>query len=234
MSRRHTVVSLAMRYAALCGAILASFVLCAPATSAQNSSGARPKPGDRATAGNKQPDFNSAIKYIVFIIKENRSFDGYFGAYPGEGAYGATTGVISTGQVIPLFHAGDRYPRDFNHSWEGLVQAIDYGRMDDFDLPTQFPCSVNGDYMCYSQNYQEDLPNYWQYAQQYVLADEMFSSEPGPSYPQHLYAVAASSAGVIGEGTVPPGQNPACDSPPGSSVSILDLAGKHHRPIPLL
>src|SRR5689334_10431166 len=46
--------------------------------------------------------FRSRIQHIVFIIKENRSFDTYFGAYPG--ADGATTGMISTGERMPLRH----------------------------------------------------------------------------------------------------------------------------------
>src|SRR5689334_19434640 len=43
--------------------------------------------------------FRSRIQHIVFIIKENRSFDTYFGTYPG--ADGATTGMISTGERMP-------------------------------------------------------------------------------------------------------------------------------------
>lgn len=34
----------------------------------------------------------SSIQHIVFIVKENRTFDNYFGTYPG--ANGATTGVL--------------------------------------------------------------------------------------------------------------------------------------------
>src|ERR1700730_14993102 len=52
------------------------------------------------------------IQHIVFIIKENRTFDNYFGTFPG--ADGATTGVISTGQVRPLGHLPDKTPRDIS------------------------------------------------------------------------------------------------------------------------
>ena len=41
--------------------------------------------------------FRSKIQHIVFIIKENRSFDTYFGTFPG--ADGATTGLVSTGNA---------------------------------------------------------------------------------------------------------------------------------------
>src|SRR5947209_4640916 len=42
------------------------------------------------------------IKHIVFFIKENRTFDNYFGTYPG--ANGATSAMDSEGQIVPLHH----------------------------------------------------------------------------------------------------------------------------------
>jgi phospholipase C len=214
----------------LAGALFILAGLACSGARAQDGGPGRARPGERASADTKQLDFDSAIQHIVFIIKENRSFDSYFGTFPN--AYGTSTGVISTGQTIPLFHAGDRFPRDFNHSWNGLVQSIDYGRMDAFDLPKQLSCTINGDYLCYSQNYQQDLPNYWAYAQHYVLGDEMFSSETGPSYPQHLYTVAASSGGVIGEATIPSGFSPGCDAPPGVTVAMLSRIGTPYYQYP--
>src|SRR2546425_1153268 len=67
------------------------------------------------------------IQHIVFIVKENRTFDNYFGTFPG--AEGATSGRISTGQVIPLRHTPDRTKHDIDHSWRGAVLAIDGGKM---------------------------------------------------------------------------------------------------------
>ena len=40
------------------------------------------------------------IKHIVFVIKENRTFDNYFGQFPG--ADGATQGTKCDGSVVPL------------------------------------------------------------------------------------------------------------------------------------
>src|SRR5919109_203642 len=37
------------------------------------------------------------IQHIVFIIKENHSFDSYFGRFPG--AHGATTGQVKVNKV---------------------------------------------------------------------------------------------------------------------------------------
>ena len=65
------------------------------------------------------------IKHIVFMVKENRTFDNYFGTFPG--ADGATTGTISTGAVIPLGHAPDMTPNDIDHSFQAAVKAIDGG-----------------------------------------------------------------------------------------------------------
>jgi len=48
------------------------------------------------------------IEHIVFIVKENRTFDNYFGTF--SGADGATSGQISTGEVIPSRHAPDMTP----------------------------------------------------------------------------------------------------------------------------
>src|ERR1700722_14806623 len=57
------------------------------------------------------------INHIVFLIKENRSFDNYFGAFPGVN--GTTTGVISTGQTIPLGRPPDITPHNLAHAGRG-------------------------------------------------------------------------------------------------------------------
>src|SRR6202007_2192250 len=67
------------------------------------------------------------IDHVVFIVKENRTFDNYFGTFPG--ADGAPSGKISTGEVIPLRHAPDMTPRDIDHSYQAAVEAIDGGAM---------------------------------------------------------------------------------------------------------
>src|SRR5438105_716644 len=71
------------------------------------------------------------IKHIVFFIKENRTFDNYFGTYPG--ANGATTAMDSEGKVVPLQHEADQIP-DIDHSSRGARMAYDNRKMDRFDL----------------------------------------------------------------------------------------------------
>ncbi len=136
----------------------------------------------------------AAIQHIVFVIKENRTFDNYFGTFPG--AEGATGGTISTGRVILLGHTPDTTPRSIYNGWSCAIKAIDGGKMDQFDLIPGG--NVNGDYLAYRQLDEQDIANYFAYARNFVLADHMFSSVHGPSFPNHLYAVAAQSGGAIG------------------------------------
>jgi phospholipase C len=140
------------------------------------------------------------IKHIVFFIKENRTFDNYFGTYPG--ANGATTAPDSKGETIPLQHEQDQI-HDIDHTLQGARQAYDEGKMDHFDLIAGNATSSTGRQVnpyannSLTQLYQSDIPNYWLYAHNFVLGDNMFSSLMGPSFPNHLYTVAAQSGGAI-------------------------------------
>jgi phospholipase C len=106
------------------------------------------------------------IKHVVFISKENRSFDTYFGKFPG--ADGATTGKLSTGQTIPLGKTPDQTSHDIGHTWYSAWTVIDNGAMDRFDVNVQG--NVNGDYLAFTQMAEADIPNYWRYAKTFALA----------------------------------------------------------------
>jgi len=167
----------------------------------------------------------SKIQHIVFIVKENRSFDNYFGTFPG--ADGATTAVISTGEEIELAHTPDRLPRDLGHEWEDTHLAMDGGKMDRFDLIAGG--SVNGDMLNMSQYRDVDIPNYWNYAEHFALADHTFASLAGPSFPNHLYTVAATSGGVF---TNPNALAWGCDAASTVTVGVMDPDGNTSRAFP--
>lgn len=167
------------------------------------------------------------IQHVVFIVKENRTFDNYFGTFPG--ANGATSGMISTGRVIPLGHAPDKTPRDISHAYDAAVTAIDGGRMDKFDLIAGG--NQNGDYLAYTQYVEADMPNYFSYARNFVLADNMFSSLTGPSFPNHLYTVGAQSGGAINNPRNSQGRW-GCDAPSNSDVEVMDDAGNRSFTVP--
>jgi phospholipase C/archaellum component FlaF (FlaF/FlaG flagellin family) len=163
------------------------------------------------------------IQHIVFIVKENRSFDHYFGTF--RGVHGATQGTISTGEMITLWRAPDRMPHDLDHSHAGAVNAINGGAMDRFDLIDNG--NVDGEFLSYSQMTQADIPNYFTYAHTFTLADQMFSSAANNSYPNRLYTIGALDTGAYGLPTLNRTFTPewGCDSPAGTVVATMDAQG---------
>lgn len=158
------------------------------------------------------------IQHFVFMVKENRTFDNYFGTFPG--ADGATTGTISTGQIIPLGKTPDRTSQDICHTWQCALTAIDGGKMDGFNkIQGAFEKGVD---VSYTQMSETDIPNYFTYAANFTLADHMFSSLHGPSFPNHLYTVAAQSGNVIDN---PGAKIWGCDAPGTITVPILKPDG---------
>jgi phospholipase C len=178
----------------------------------------------KPAAAQTLPPGLSNIQHIVFIVKENRSFDEYFGTFPG--ANGATTGLTSTGQVIPLGQTNDAMPNDICHDWACLLAMMDYGRMDHFDLdPT---CTADGRLYCYSQMSEANIPNYFALAKNFVLGDNMFSSLHGTSFPNHVYMIAATSAGFIGQAHLPTNfalHEVGCSADPTSTAQVIDSNG---------
>ncbi|HVH52687.1 MAG TPA: alkaline phosphatase family protein, partial [Actinomycetota bacterium] len=129
------------------------------------------------------------IKHVVFLIKENRTFDNLFGTFPG------TNGAASAddnGTIRPLTRGTDgRLPGDLPHCYVCALQAWNSGRMDGFDeggLSTRW---------AFTRLVRAQLPNYWHWAKQFVLADNFFASAQGPSFPNHLYSIAAQSGGAV-------------------------------------
>jgi phospholipase C len=162
------------------------------------------------------------IQHIVFIVKENRSFDEYFGQFPG--ANGTKTGTLSNGAIIPLGHTPDQVPHDIGHDWFSGIEVINGGKMDLFDI--NYGGNL-GDYLAFTQMGQQDIPNYWTYAQKFVLADAMFSSLHGPSLPNHLYTIAGQSNNVVSIPNLidPTSQGWGCDSVLPTTADFLQNDG---------
>jgi len=125
------------------------------------------------------------IKHIVFVIKENRTFDTYFGRFPG--ADGATTGKLCNDSTVPLTRPKDR-TLDVEHHFIPGLEAVNGGKMNCFNL------LWNGhDLRSYVQYRPDQIPAYWEWAKRYTLQDRFFSSLYGPSGPEHLWTIAAQS-----------------------------------------
>jgi phospholipase C len=154
----------------------------------------------------------------VILDRENHSFDNLFGTFPG--ADGATTATISTGQKVKLIHTPDHTLLDISHSGGAAGFAVNFGKMNQFNL---LPGAIqNGRDLANSQYQQKDIPYYWTYAQTFTLDDRFFSTIMGPSFPNHLVTIAASSANTVDN---PIGQTYhawGCDGGPYSVVSAID------------
>ena len=125
------------------------------------------------------------IRHVVFLVKENRTFDHFFGTFPG--ADGVTQGVTCDGSVVPLGHATDDSP-GAAHSFVSGIIAINGGRMNCFDQ------LVNGGQLQgYVQYTADQIPAYWSYAEHFALADRFFSSSYGPTAVEHYWIVASQS-----------------------------------------
>jgi phospholipase C len=132
----------------------------------------------------------SRIQHVVFLIKENRTFDNYFGRYPG--ADGATTGKLKNGKTVPLKPAADSIIPDLGHNILEALHSIDGGKMDGFRGVR------SGEFMQgYTSFRRKGIPHYWDYADHFVLGDRMFSSLYAPTFPAHLFAIAAQAGRAV-------------------------------------
>jgi phospholipase C len=210
----HVAAALVALSAACGGTGSASMPSQAAPSSASSASPPAPVPAavDATAVRTRWP-----IKHVVFLIKENRTFDHLFGTFPG--ARGVTVG-IDRGERRPLVRAIDRLPGDIPHCYGCAIAAWNRGRMDGFDQGEQGAWA-------YSQFRRSQLPNYWRWAEAFVLFDNVFASAHGPSFPNHLYTIAAQSGGAI--------DNPrrddvisntfGCDAPPEQLVQVVDSEG---------
>jgi phospholipase C len=177
---------------------------------ATSSGGDRPDGGgqDAGIAGEK-------IKHVIVIMQENRSFDHYFGTFPGaEGipmdATGKPTVCVpdpKTGTCVAPY----RLTADKNyggpHSSKAFTTCYDGGKLDGFIRNAEgakSSCGDPNDPACTGGNgavvdvmgYHTDaeIPNYWAYAKTFVLQDHLFQPNASWSYPQHIFMVSGWSA----------------------------------------
>ncbi|HWE32808.1 MAG TPA: alkaline phosphatase family protein [Solirubrobacteraceae bacterium] len=161
------------------------------------------------------------IKHIVIIMQENRSFDQYFGTYPGaDGIPGlaGNSGTIpcvpdpSNGTCIQPYHDNADLNYGGPHGQTNATADVDGGNMNGFvaqaekgkscttNDPNCSPCTGNAQVNCIDvMGYHDgaDLPNYWQYAKDFVLQDHIYESNASWSSPEHLFLVSGWSAYCI-------------------------------------
>lgn len=170
------------------------------------------------TAAWSQAAPRTPIKHIIMIVRENHSFDNLFGTFPN--ADGTTHARLFRGRTIPMLHTPDHLLLDIDHSGDAAAVADNSGRMNGFNL---LPGAVQGGRIfADSQYHRSDIPDYWALAEKYTLDDRFFATILGPSYPNHLVTIAASSNNTVDN---PRGQTYGawgCDGGKHSVVSTIN------------
>ncbi|HEX4490527.1 MAG TPA: alkaline phosphatase family protein [Acidimicrobiia bacterium] len=162
------------------------------------------------TATSPASDINK-IDHVVVLMQENRSFDEYFGMYPGADGFtldddGQPTNCAPDPRqgnaCVPVFHDTEDVDYGAGHSITSYSQDVDDGKMDGFIASWERRCGV-GETRCGGQKpvpdvmgyrTRADIPNYWAYADSYTLLDHMFTPSDSWSAPEHLYMVSSWSA----------------------------------------
>ncbi len=180
------------------------------------------------------------IQHIIIIMQENRSFDSYFGTYPGVNGISMQNGVPSvcvndpqSGQCVKPFHDTHDVNGGGPHGQVDATADIDGGKLDGFITQAENTagkgCGTNpectetpsDDVMGYHTD--AEIPNYWAYAQNFTLQDAMFQPNASWSLPEHLFLVSEWSAkcSVAGDPTscINELQNPG--TPPDSLTNNL-------------
>ena len=181
------------------------------------------------------------IKHIVIIMQENRSFDEYFGTYPGANGIPMQNGVPTVcvpdpknGQCIKPFHDPKLANAGGPHSAASAARDIAGGQMNGFvatfesaqkacKSPNTPGCAqgVTPDVMGWHDA--REIPNYWSYAQNIVLQDTMFEPNASWSLPEHLFMISGWSAKCSIQADPMSCVN-ALDGPSGLNVAKNDYA----------
>ncbi len=183
------------------------------------------------------------LDHLIFIVQENRSFDHYFGTFPGadgidfraDGTPKACVPDPVLGHCSRPYHDTNQIQQGGPHDHPAAVADIAGGAMNGFvkgALAHSTSCAYarfspscapflgpeqQPDVLSYHTR--ADIPNYWAYAKHYQLEDRMFGPTDSWTLPAHLFLVSAWSA--------------FCPDPsdPMSCRSDLDLSkpGQLHR-----
>ncbi len=213
--------------------LIASLVCTVQTAQATTGSSAISKQGTQTTANRKCPPSDvpggptgcylvppgiHKIKHVIIIMQENRSFDSYFGTYPGAEGIPMNDGVPTvcvpdslTNTCVAPFH--DIYDRNGGgpHGEPNAIADVNKGKMNGFIqqvISSESTCHVNTDPACRPSGLKNnapepdvmgyhtaaEIPNYWTYAKDFVLDDHMFEAVKSWSLPDHLYMVSAWSA----------------------------------------
>jgi phospholipase C len=184
-----------------------------------------------------------SIDHIIIIVQENRSFDHYFGTFPG--ANGIPMRPDGTPKIcIPdwvlghcsrPYHSTTQYQQGGPHDQKaseidrnggkmnGFVTSVSRGKDKCAAETKRFTAACRPflgpkrqpDVLSYHTG--KEIPNYWAYAKHYLLQDHMFAPADSWTLPSHLFLFSGWSA------LCPDTTDPM------SCRSNLDLTGRHEQ-----
>ena len=150
------------------------------------------------------------IHHVFVIYQENRSFDSYFGSFPGVDNL-ATAQARSHGfhQYDPIgktwvtpFAITAPDTADPNHAREVLIAKSNHGRMDRFVTEEEQNLLAHGASRAYAHDLglltmaHEDcrtIPFLWLYAHRFTIYDHIFQGMYGPSTPGNIDLIAGQT-----------------------------------------
>jgi phospholipase C len=157
-------------------------------------------------------------KYVIVMVQENRSVDNLFQTQPGVDTQ--KFGLDSRNRHVKLKQVDLGASFSCSHTHTAFVTEVTQG----FDL-ANCGSSAPRD-AAFSYVNPSEITQYTALASQYTFADHVLQSNEGPSFPAHIYLIAATSGSPgshlnISEND---GSPAGCNAPPGSSVTTIDMA----------
>jgi phospholipase C len=209
------------------GALAASLALASCTGDSETASPLSAKVASASRSGYS----SSPITHIIVVVQENRSVDNLFQFLPGANTQ--SYGLNLYGQQIPLKSIGLKAKYDIEHSHADWLAAYNDGAMNGWSKEVCVgTCRRNP---AYGYVPQSEVQPYYQMAEAYTFADEMFQTSQGPSFPAHQYIVSGTSTnrdGSIWRVAEDTGNNEGgCDSPPGTAARMINPAGREGRPL---
>ena len=155
-----------------------------------------------------------AVKHVVYLMQENRSFDHYFGAMVGVQGFADTNNRGAFTQAWPggaqanllPFHMSTATQQgectyDLSHTWAAEHLSVNGGAMDKF-VSTHTSSDFEGALGVNTMGYylKEDIPFYYDLAANFTICDRYHCSILGPTHPNRLMAISGSvdPAGIAG------------------------------------
>jgi phospholipase C len=168
------------------------------------------------------------ITHVVVIVQENRSLNTLFAGFPGANT--VLSGQESDGTVVQLTSVSLKNPQDIDHYHKDAKMAYNGGLMNGFNNE-RLPGGSKAMTFPYQYVDKTQTAPYWDIANSWVLADNFFPTEFGPSFTAHLNLIAGTTEinptthNAIVNFPSDLSQPWGCDAVAGTTTSLLETNG---------